>query len=155
MLGAPEMVWVGRPADDPVRVRFEELAAEGRRVLLLARSEAPSSTARRCPSALEAAALVLFEETIRADAAETLRYFAEQGVTCKVVSGDSPRTVGAVAARVGIAGAEHPVDGRDLPDDLEALADVLETTAVDRPGDAAPEAGDRASRSSSAGTSSR
>ena len=41
VLGAPEMVWVGRPADDPVRRRADELAAEGRRVLLLAHTDAP------------------------------------------------------------------------------------------------------------------
>ena len=136
---------LGRPAgrrSGPGRAS-SELAADGRRVLLLARYRRASSTARRCPSALDAAALVLFDEQIRADAADTIRYFAEQGVACKVVSGDSPRTVGAVAARVGIAGAEHPVDGRDLPEDLDALGELLETHLGDRPGDAAPEARDR------------
>jgi cation-transporting ATPase E len=129
VLGAPEMVWGERPADDPVRVRFEQLAAEGRRVLLLARTGAPLE-GETLPGSLDAAALVMFDEKIRADAADTLRYFAEQGVTCKVVSGDSPRTVGAVAQRVGIEGAEHPVDGRDLPEELDALGEVLETSST-------------------------
>jgi cation-transporting P-type ATPase E len=129
VLGAPEMVWVDRPADDPVRARSERLATDGRRVLLLARSE----TALRdevLPALLEAVAFVLFDEQIRADAAETIRYFTEQGVACKVVSGDSPRTVGAVAARVGIAGAERPVDGRELPDGADELGEVLERVSV-------------------------
>ena len=82
------------------------------------------------PERLEAAALVVFDEQIRADAADTLGYFAEQGVACMVISGDNPRTVGAIAARVGIVGAEPAVDGRDLPDDLDELGAVLETTAV-------------------------
>ena len=47
----------------------------------------------------------MFAEKIRPDAAETLRYFHEQGVTLKVISGDNPRTVAAVAARVGLPGA--------------------------------------------------
>ena len=77
MLGAPDMVWLDRPADDAVRVRFERLAAEGRRVLLLARSEA-ALAGESLPEPLEAAALVLFDEKIRSDAADTLGYFAEQ-----------------------------------------------------------------------------
>jgi cation-transporting ATPase E len=72
----------------------------------------------------------MFDEKIRADAADTLRYFVEQGVTCMVVSGDNPRTVGAIAVRVGIAGAEHPVDGRSLPEDLDALGAMLQTTST-------------------------
>ena len=129
VFGAPEMVWTARPGADPVRARFEELAGEGRRVLLLARTDA-ALAAEELPGGLEAAALVLFEERIRGDAADTIRYFAEQGVQCKVVSGDSPRTVGAVAARVGIVGADRPVDGRELPEAAEALADMLEETGV-------------------------
>ena len=129
VLGAPDMVWLGRPADDEVRVRFERLAAEGRRVLLLARSEV-ALTGETLPEPLEAAALVLFDEKIRADAADTLRYFAEQEVACKVVSGDSPRTVGAIAARVGIGEGAQAVDGRDLPEDPDELGALLETTAT-------------------------
>jgi cation-transporting ATPase E len=129
VLGAPEMVWAGKPADDPVRARAEHLASQGQRVLLLTRTAAPLS-GEQLPDGMRAVAFVLFEEQIRADAADTIRYFAEQGVQCKVVSGDSPRTVGAVAARVGIDGADQPVDGRDLPEDPAALADVLENTGV-------------------------
>ena len=53
VLGAPEMVWVGQPADDPVRRRADELAAAGRRVLLLARSEQPLRR-RGAPARLDA-----------------------------------------------------------------------------------------------------
>ena len=127
VLGAPEMVWVGRPADDPVRQRCERLAAAGRRVVLLARSDATLAD-EELPEPLTASAYVVFDEQIRADALDTIRYFGEQGVACKVVSGDSPRTVGAIAARVGIAG--DAVDGRDLPDDPEALGAALDRTAV-------------------------
>ena len=54
--------------------------------------------------AVAAGALVLLEDIVRADAPETLAYFAEQGVTVKVISGDNPVTVGAVARRAGLAG---------------------------------------------------
>ena len=129
VLGAPEMVWTGRPPDDPVRQRYEELADAGRRVVLLARSDATLAD-ETLPELLTAAAYVVFDEQIRSDAADTIRYFAEQGVTCKVLSGDSPRTVGAIAVRVGIGRPGGAVDGRDLPDDPEALGTVLESTAV-------------------------
>jgi cation-transporting ATPase E len=129
VLGAPEMVWAGRPLDDPVRQRFEQLADAGRRVVLLGRSDAAIS-GELLPEPLTAVAYIVFDEQIRPDAADTIRYFAEQGVTCKVVSGDSPRTVGAIAARVGINGPGGAVDGRELPEEPDALGAALEEAAV-------------------------
>ena len=58
-----------------------------------------------------------------------MRYFTEQGVALKVISGDNPRTVGAVAAQVGVpgvTGADDAVDARQLPDEVDDLAGVLE-----------------------------
>ena len=127
IIGAPEMVCPD--ADVPARVRADALAAEGRRVLLLARSDAALGD-EVLPPGTQPRALVLLEEQIRPDAAETLRYFTEQGVALKVISGDNPRTVGAVAARVGMAGADTPYDARELPDDPAALAEILETRSV-------------------------
>ncbi len=72
-------------------------------MLLLARTEA-ALVDEELPDGLSASALVVFEEEIRPDAAETLRYFAEQGVRCMVISGDNPHTVGAIARRVGVEG---------------------------------------------------
>jgi cation-transporting ATPase E len=129
VFGAPEIVWVGRPADDPVRQRSEHLAAAGRRVVLLARCDAPLD-GETLPAPLDAVAFVMFDEKIRPDAAETLGYFAVQGVACKVMSGDNPRTVGAIAARVGIEDAAGVVDGRELPEDPAALGELLESKAV-------------------------
>jgi len=59
-----------------------------------------------------------------------IAYFLKQGVVPKVISGDSPHTVGAVAARVGMPDADRPVDAQDLPDDLDALGQILEERAV-------------------------
>lgn len=133
VLGAPEMVLPDEPAG-PTRSRADAVAAGGRRVLCLARTDAaPTATddgEATLPSGLEARALVVFSERIRPDAAETLRYFASQGVACKVISGDNPRTVGAVAAEVGVPGAGDPVDARELPDDPTALAAVMESRTV-------------------------
>ncbi len=129
VFGAPEMVLADRDASDPARARADELAAEGNRVLLLACADrAPEDEV--LPAGLSPVALVLLEEKIRPDAADTLAYFADQGVTLKVVSGDNPRTVGAVARRVGLEGAEEPFDARELPEDADELAEVLEHHAV-------------------------
>ena len=127
VLGAPEMVW--SDASDPARVRADELAAEGNRVLLLARSDS-SLAGEDLPPGLRPVALVLLEEQVRPDAADTLEYFREQGVALKVISGDNPRTVGAVARKVGMADAGTPFDARELPEDPEQLAEVLETHSV-------------------------
>ena len=127
VIGAPEMVCTDAATD--ARRRADTLAAEGRRVLLLAHAAAPLDD-ETLPPGTEPRALVLLEEKIRPDAPETLRYFADQGVALKVISGDNPRTVGAVAGRVGLPGADDAVDARELPDDPAALADILETRAV-------------------------
>ena len=122
MLGAPEMVLPnpgpGRQQD--ARGRADEHAAEGSRVLLLSNDSDP-------------AALVVLAERVRDDAAETMRYFTAQGVALKVISGDNPRTVGAVAAAVGVpgvSGAGDAVDARTLPEDLDELAAAVESASV-------------------------
>jgi cation-transporting ATPase E len=127
VLGAPELVWAGRDGD--VSAKAERLAATGQRVLLLARTDAPLD-GETLPDALDAAALVLFEEQVRPDAAEALAYFSQQGVELKVISGDSPQTVGAVAGRVGMTHADQPFDARELPDDLDQLGETLEQRSV-------------------------
>ena len=126
VIGAPEMVWADTRS--PVRRVADELAATGSRTLLLARSDAPLD-GETLPADLDAVALVLFAEQVRPDAAETLAYFRAQGVQLKVISGDNPRTVGAVARRVGLDAGE-PFDARELPDDQDALAEVLEAHSV-------------------------
>jgi cation-transporting ATPase E len=127
VLGAPEMVWAGR--DGEVLENAETLASTGQRVLLLARTVAPLD-GDSLPAGMRPAALVLFEEQVRPDAAETLAYFAQQGVALNVISGDSPHTVGAVAARVGMPHADDPFDARQLPEDLDALGETLEEHSV-------------------------
>ena len=127
VLGAPEMVL---PSEQHAQLsRAAELAAAGHRVLVLAHAEGPLM-GESLPPSLQAAALIVLNEQLRPDAAETLGYFAAQGVALKVISGDSPRTVAAVAARAGLPGAGTPVDARDLPEDPEALGHVLGEHAV-------------------------
>jgi cation-transporting P-type ATPase E len=111
----------------------DEQSRRGRRVLLVARTRgepAPGAPAAGAPPAAEPVALVAIEERVRANARATLDYFAAQGVTVKVMSGDDPRTVGAVAARVGIDDADQAHDARRLPSDPAELADLVEDTHV-------------------------
>ncbi|QAY73053.1 HAD family hydrolase [Agromyces protaetiae] len=139
VLGAPEFVLAGRPhlSDDPQQeasearalARAAELAATGRRTLLLAHSKAVLDAGAAddavLPADLEPVVLLTFREAVRDDAADTLRYFAHEGVQVRVISGDNPLTVAAVAREVGLDAGEG-FDARDLPIDLNELAQVLE-----------------------------
>ncbi|NUU23798.1 MAG: HAD-IC family P-type ATPase [Streptomycetaceae bacterium] len=129
LLGAPEVL--ARPGE-PLLAEAEELGSHGLRVLLLVRTDEPVEdlTAAYDPARARPAALAVLEQRLRHDAAETLAYFADQGVATKVISGDNAVSVGAVAAKLGIPGADHPVDARTLPTDRDAMADVLERNTV-------------------------
>ena len=109
LLGAAELLL---PSADPVRRQAEQLAASGARVLLLARWDGSGDEPE--PASLRPAALVRLEQRVRADAPDTLAYFAAQGVTVKVLSGDSAAAVGEVAAAAGVPGAGRPVDAQTL-----------------------------------------
>jgi len=119
VLGAPDMVLAHLADDDPSRSEAVSLAAQGRRVVALAcgtRSASPDGEPA-LPDDVQFAALVVLDEQIRSDAAETLAYLVEQGITLKVISGDHPLTVAAVATRVGVRGLDEPgavVDARTL-----------------------------------------
>jgi cation-transporting ATPase E len=82
----------------------------------------------RLPSVPNPLCLLALSDTLRPNAEQTLRYFAEQGVQVKLISGDDPRTVSAIAARVGLADADRWVDVATLNDD--ELAGAAESCAV-------------------------
>ena len=151
-MGAPEVIISALEGDySSVLQRVNEYANDGNRVLLVARSTAPLSEGscrqKRLRGAVEGAnvsdgrqldvqaepvALVLCSEKIREDAERTLAWFREQGVRCRVISGDNPVTVGAIARRVKLTGDHEPVamDARELPEDVNELARVLENVDV-------------------------
>lgn len=147
-MGAPEVIISALEGDySSVLQQVNEYANDGNRVLLVARSTAPLSPLRGLRNAVEGAnvsddpqldvqaepvALVLCSEKIREDAERTLAWFREQGVRCRVISGDNPVTVGAIARRVKLTGDHEPVamDARELPEDVNELARVLENVDV-------------------------
>ena len=139
-MGAPEVMVSALDGDHADLLRqVNEYADEGERVLLLMRG---SGAALRSAAegggdpVLDASAvpvaLVLCSERIRPDARDTLAWFREQGVRCRVISGDNPVTVGAIARRVGLTGDRDPVtmDARELPDDVHRLGLLLEDVDV-------------------------
>ena len=127
ILGAPELVL---PASEQGYLdQAAGLARTGRRVLVLARA-AGSLDGESLPPDLRAAAFILLAERLRSDAIDAIAFFAAQGVALKVISGDSPQTVSAVAARSGMDQAGDPVDARDLPEDPTELGRLVEERSV-------------------------
>src|SRR5579859_5793878 len=127
VLGAPEIVLVG--SQDGLLPQAADLAASGQRVLALARTAAPLE-GHALPPGLRVVALIVLAERLRSDTAQTIAYFTAQGVALKVISGDSPRTVSAVAARAGLPHAGDAIDARDLPEDPGPLGALLEEHVV-------------------------
>jgi cation-transporting P-type ATPase E len=126
LLGAPDVLL---PAGHPALAEVDEYGAQGLRVLLLGRS--PTSLDAADPAlGLAPTALLVLRQRLRPDAAQTLAYFARQNVSAKVISGDNAVSVGAVAASLGLPGADDPVDARTLPTDPELLADAVERHSV-------------------------
>lgn len=157
VLGAPEIVLAGSAGsgsteadnadsdgtglgstDNAALERVKALAGTGKRVLVLAHSNQALDQSENptLPKDLTAALLVVLAEQVRPDAAQTLDYFKRQGVAVRVISGDNPVTVAAIAAHLGLRNPDGSepvgVDARTLPaiEDTQALADVLEKHTV-------------------------
>lgn len=128
-LGAPEAFLRGAGAGrEGLDAEIAAEAALGHRVLLLARASSGPAGGRP-PAGARAVALGVLAEEVRPDAAELLSYLREQGVAVKVISGDSPATVAAIAARAGMA-AGAAVDAEALPGEADELAALMEQRAV-------------------------
>lgn len=147
-MGAPEVLLsaINYANTNEILEKVNSYAELGERVLLLAKVSSVENnevnsvtesdkTFGDSPTICESAqpvALVRCSERIRDDARKTLEWFCEQGVRCRVISGDNPTTVAAVAAKVGLTGERKPVamDARKLPEDINELAKVLENVDV-------------------------
>jgi cation-transporting P-type ATPase E len=128
ILGAPDVLALA-PGASAVRQQAEQLAEAGNRVMLMGRlSSLPAID--EVMTAVEPLALVVLRERLRPDASRILAFYRDQGVTVKVLSGDHPSTVAALAASAGMQGADHPLSGTELPDDAAALGLVAEGTAI-------------------------
>ena len=129
VVGAPEFVMGQRYAD--LKDIAEEYSAQGERVLLLAKYDGRLD-GKALTGALTPMALVRIVNKIRPEAPETFRYFAEQGVAVKVISGDNALTVSQVALRAGIEGAERYIDASTLESDGDIARAVEQYTVFGR-----------------------
>jgi cation-transporting ATPase E len=129
VLGAPDVLFAKQPDQQLEDALAAEGVSAGKRVLVLARS-ASAIEGSNLPGLLRASGIVVLSEQLRPDAAETVQYLLSQGIAIKVISGDDPRTVASVAARVGIPLVGEPCDARQLPDDQSALAELVGCTSV-------------------------
>jgi cation-transporting P-type ATPase E len=132
VLGAPEAIL----EENELGHKASEEAASGRRVLALASYEAalpePGPDVE-LTAPLRPLGVVVLAEELRASAAETIAFFAREDVALKVLSGDNPATVGAIARDLGIEATGPALDGRHLPeDDAELLAAVKAAPAIGR-----------------------
>ncbi|MDN5667344.1 MAG: HAD-IC family P-type ATPase [Renibacterium salmoninarum] len=125
VFGAPEMVLDAGAAEHRAALaQAGSLAEKGLRALILANSGERIED-EAIPAALVPVAILTFREKVRPDAGQTLAYFREQGVQLRVISGDNPRTVAAVAREVGFENVGQGYDARQLPEDLDELGEVL------------------------------
>lgn len=135
VMGAPEMVFddAATSSDTELGRTVTALAETGRRTLVLGHADSSLTDAEveseTLPAAVGAIMVLTFREQVRADAAQTLAYFGRQQVGIRIISGDNPRTVAAIAREVGLDVADG-FDARELPDDDAVLADVLDTHTV-------------------------
>ena len=125
-LGAPDVLLT---ETDPARAIVKERSAAGKRLVALAFSQQePAGDA--APEDVQSMAIIELEDEIRPDALDTLRYFADQDVTIKVISGDNHETVAAIAERAGVTQLGSPVDARTLSDSRDQVGESLETGTV-------------------------
>ncbi len=126
ILGAPDIVV---PHDSALASRVARHTKSGYRVVVLAHTENPLGS-HDLPPNLNPCALVIVGDRARDDAHKALQFFADQSVAIKVISGDDPHTVAAIARSAGVAGANRVVDGARLPTDPDLLRGVAERGVV-------------------------
>ncbi len=126
VLGAPDVLTEAGALTLPERLarKLAEETAAGRRVVAFgeSRQALPVDPAAEPPPPIAPVALVVLEETLRPDAAETIAFMREQKVDLKLISGDARATVTAVAYAVGVPPEAGVIEGPELPEDPEGLA---------------------------------
>ena len=134
VLGAPDILeQSGALTMTPgLKRKLEQETDAGRRVVAFGESVGalPDEPADNPPPSLKPMALIVLEETLRPDAAETIASIREEDVDLKLISGDARATVTAVAYAVGVPRDAGVVDGPDLPTDPTALGEVAQRNTI-------------------------
>lgn len=130
LVGAPECI-LGQHIRE-YRADIDSWTSRGSRVLLVAAYDGDPDPNGLDPEAVTPLALVILTGRIREQAKETFSYFAEQGVSIRVISGDDPRTASQIALRAGIPGAEAYIDAAALETDGDYAQAVRENVVFGR-----------------------
>ncbi len=125
VVGAPSFVMGGKYEE--IAERCGKFTENGFRTLVVAHSDKPLGE-NSLPDGLKAKALIVMSDKIRKSAPNVFKYFKEQGVALKVISGDDPKTVSSIAIRAGLDNAENYVDMARVSD--EELPELAEKCTV-------------------------
>lgn len=109
LLGAPEYV---NSLNDELKTKIDSFAEMGLRCLMLAKAESLDNNKNSVPLAI-----ITLEDNIKKSAPETLRYFKENNVAIRIISGDNPVTVSHIAKKVGVEGYEKYISLQDMGDE--------------------------------------
>ncbi|MBQ8119974.1 MAG: cation-translocating P-type ATPase, partial [Ruminococcus sp.] len=126
VLGAPE--WILKDKYETYREKIEFDSRKGYRVLAFAKYDGKPD-GKALTADCEPLSLVLITNPVRETAPATFKFFADEGVEVKVISGDNPITVSEVAKQAGIQGAEKYVDASTLTTD-DAIYDAMKSYTV-------------------------
>ena len=136
IIGAPEFVM--RDDYDKIRAKVTKFSKKGYRVLVFGKyggklmKDSSDTGEKKLTAKVTPIALIILRNEIRETAPATFKYFAEQGVEVKVISGDNPETVSEVAKQAGISNAEKFVDATKLGSGANFKKAVLENTILGR-----------------------
>ncbi len=129
LLGAPEKILLG--AYETYQAAIEKYSSQGCRVLLFARYGG-SLNDKSITGDVTPLALIVLTNRIRPEAPATFRFFREQGVAIKVISGDNPLTVSQVAQEAGIVNADKYIDASVLTTERKLKSAIREYTVFGR-----------------------
>ncbi len=134
VLGAPDVLMARGSLSLPANLQhsLEAHTKAGRRVVAFGRASGglPDNPYSDPPPAVTPFALIVLEETLRPDAQETIAYMRDQEMDLKLISGDAPQTVTAVASAVGVPAGAGVVTGDQLPEDRTELGRIAEENTI-------------------------
>lgn len=123
-LGAYE--YINTKGDEDLAQKIADFSADGYRVLVLAKNDETITEEKDLE--FSPVALVIIEDHIRSDAPDTIKWFKDNGVEIKIISGDNPQTVASIAKKVGVEGADKYVSLEKMS--IEEVCDIADQFTV-------------------------
>ena len=121
VLGAPDFLI---RSSEKLLSLLEGYSKEGYRVLLLGRSSGISAE-KESIGQIRPIGVIIISDIIKTDAVDVFKYFADNNVSVKVISGDNPVTVSTIAKKAGVAGYDRYIDASTLPEDPKELKEAI------------------------------